>query len=119
MCSHKNRLIEAILMSTNNIPFSISRRITLIISNLQPRDFFLGTQERVRNSHGKRDISVRATDVLLYMVAPPIEKQFFTRKPLCRWKCIEPMGYVNVFNAAKCTRKLHHAASYCVRREIL
>ena len=37
----------------------------LIISNLQPRDFFLGTQERVRNSHGKRAISVRATEVLL------------------------------------------------------
>ena len=28
--------------------------------------FFLGTQERVRNSHGKRAISVRATEVLLY-----------------------------------------------------
>ena len=29
---------------------------------------FLGTQERVRNSHGKRAISVRAIEVLLYMV---------------------------------------------------
>ena len=28
--------------------------------------FFLGTQARVRNSHGKRAISVRATEVLLY-----------------------------------------------------
>ena len=28
--------------------------------------FFLGTQERVRNSHGKRAISVRATEVSLY-----------------------------------------------------
>ena len=36
-----------------------------IISKLQPRDFFLGTQERVRNSRGKRAISVRATEVLL------------------------------------------------------
>ena len=28
--------------------------------------FFVGTQARVRNSHGKRAISVRATEVLLY-----------------------------------------------------
>ena len=26
MCSHKNRLIEAILMSTHNIPFSIYKK---------------------------------------------------------------------------------------------
>ena len=31
------------------------------------RIFFLRTQERVRNSHGKRVSSVRATEVLLYM----------------------------------------------------
>ena len=30
-------------------------------------DYFLGTQERVRNSRGKRAISVRAIEVLLYM----------------------------------------------------
>ena len=29
--------------------------------------FFLGTQERVRNSRGKRVISVRATEVQLYL----------------------------------------------------
>ena len=29
--------------------------------------FFLGTQERVQNSCGKRAISVRATEVLLYI----------------------------------------------------
>ena len=29
--------------------------------------FFQGTQERVRNSHGKRAISVRAIEVLLYL----------------------------------------------------
>ena len=28
--------------------------------------FFLGSQARVRNSHGKRAISVRAIEVLLY-----------------------------------------------------
>ena len=30
-------------------------------------DFFKGTQRRVRNSRGKRAISVRATEVLLYL----------------------------------------------------
>ena len=29
---------------------------------------FLGTQERVRNSHGKRAISVRASEFLLYIL---------------------------------------------------
>ena len=35
---------------------------------LQPRDYFLGTQERVRNNRGKRAIGVRAIEVLLYYV---------------------------------------------------
>ena len=30
-------------------------------------EFFQGTQERVRNSRGKQAISVRATEVLLYL----------------------------------------------------
>ena len=30
--------------------------------------FFLGTEERVRNSRGKRAISVRATEGLLYLI---------------------------------------------------
>ena len=34
--------------------------------------FFLGTQERVRNSHGKRAISVRAIEVLLYYLESEI-----------------------------------------------
>ena len=38
------------------------------IPNLQPLFFFFqGTQRRVRNSRGKRAISVRATEVLLYI----------------------------------------------------
>ena len=53
--------MEAILMRTHKIPISIWKgKSTQIISNLQLWDFFLGTQERVRNSHGKRAISVRA-----------------------------------------------------------
>ena len=39
-----------------------------MIPNLQLWAFFQGTQERVRNSRGKRAISVRATEVLLYML---------------------------------------------------
>ena len=54
-------------MSTHNIPFSIyQRKSPNIVINLQLWDFFQGTQERVRNSCGKRAISVRATEVLLY-----------------------------------------------------
>ena len=45
---------------------NIKKKITLNFSKLQPRDYFLGTQERVQNSHGKQAISVQATEVLLY-----------------------------------------------------
>ena len=34
---------------------------------MQPWDFFQGTAQRVRNSRGKRAISVQATENLLYM----------------------------------------------------
>ena len=54
-------------MSTLNIPFSIDKRKSpIIIPDLQLWDFFQGTQEQVRNSHGKRAISVRADEGLLY-----------------------------------------------------
>ena len=46
-------------MSTHNIPFlNIKRKSSQIISNLQLWDLFQGTQERGRNIHGKRVISV-------------------------------------------------------------
>ena len=56
-------------MSTHNIPFSIKkkRKTPWIIPNLQLWDILLGTQKRVRNSRGKRAISVRATEDLLYI----------------------------------------------------
>ena len=41
--------------------FNIKRKL----SKTAAMGYFLGTQERVRNSHGKRTISVRATEVLL------------------------------------------------------
>ena len=47
--------------------FNIKKKITQIIRNLQLWDVYKGTQKRVRNSRGKRAISVRATEVLLYM----------------------------------------------------
>ena len=46
--------------------FNIERKITLNYRKSTAMGFFLGTQARVRNSHGKRVISVRATEVLLY-----------------------------------------------------
>ena len=46
--------------------FNIKMKIILIIPNLQLCFFFQGTQELVRNSRGKRAISVRAIEVLLY-----------------------------------------------------
>ena len=57
-------------MCTHHIPFFImKKKITPDYSNSAAMGFFLGTQERVRNSRGKRAISVRATEVLLY---PPL-----------------------------------------------
>ena len=47
--------------------FNIKKKITLNYPNSAAMEFFLGTQERVRNSRGKRVISVRATEVLLYV----------------------------------------------------
>ena len=44
----------------------IKRKSPKIILNLQLWDFFPGTQRQVRNSRGKRAISVPATEVLLY-----------------------------------------------------
>ena len=35
--------------------------------------FLIGTQGRVRNSHGKRAIGVRATEVLLYLTVHVIK----------------------------------------------
>ena len=46
--------------------FKRNRKSPLIIANLQLWDFFQRTQERVRNSRGKRAISVRAAEGLQY-----------------------------------------------------
>ena len=46
--------------------FNIKKKITLNYPKSAAKKFFQGTPERVRNSHGERAISVRATEVLLY-----------------------------------------------------
>ena len=46
-------------MSTHNIPYSIlTKEITRNFPKSAFKGFFLGTQEQVRNSHGKQAISV-------------------------------------------------------------
>ena len=73
VCSHKNRLIEVILIiSIHNIPLQYKKENHPKLSHKQLRlqlwDFLSGIQERVRNSRDKRAFSVRATEVLLYQV---------------------------------------------------
>ena len=54
-------------MSTYNIPFQDKKENHPKLSQICNYVYlFLGFQERVRNSHGKRAISVRAIEVLLY-----------------------------------------------------
>ena len=47
--------------------FNIKKKITLNCPKSAAMWFFPGTEERVRNSRGKRAIRVRATEVLLYV----------------------------------------------------
>ena len=46
--------------------FNTKKKITLNYPKSAGTVFFQGTQEQVRSSRGKRAISVRATEVLLY-----------------------------------------------------
>ena len=48
--------------------FSIKKKITLNYQKSAAMDFFPRDSKQVRNSDGKRAISVRVTEVLLYMV---------------------------------------------------
>ena len=53
---------------THYTVFIIKKKITPDFSKSAAMGFvFLGTQERVRNSRGKRAISVRTTEVLLHL----------------------------------------------------
>ena len=56
-------------MSTHNIPFPIKKKKSAInYPKSAAMGFFQGNQARLRNSRGKRAISVRATEVLLYIL---------------------------------------------------
>ena len=72
-------------MSTHNMPFISIRKENshFIITNLHGVSFFLGTQERVRNSRGKRAISVRATEVLLYFLRSVLRYWFALFSQAC------------------------------------
>ena len=52
---------------TQDIIFNIKKKISLNCPNSAAMGFFQGTQKKVRNSGGKRAISVRAAKVLLYI----------------------------------------------------
>ena len=55
-------------MSTQTIyHFNIKKKITINYPKTAVTDFFQETQERVRNSRGRRAISVPATEGLLYL----------------------------------------------------
>ena len=67
VCTPKNRLIETILMSTHTMYHCQYKKENhpKLVKICSYEISFYGTQERVRNSRGKRAISVRATEVLL------------------------------------------------------
>ena len=58
-------------MSKHNIQFHDKiRKFLEILVFLSYRKNFVGTQKRVRISHGKRAIGVRAIEVRLYIMSP-------------------------------------------------
>ena len=68
-------------MSAHNIPFQYKKRkISLNYLKSATVRFFQGTLERVRNSRGKRAISARATEVLLYFVHVHTVYSIFEKK---------------------------------------
>ena len=54
-------------MNTQRYHFQHKKENNPKLSKSEAMGFFQGTQERVRNSCGKRAISVRATEGILYM----------------------------------------------------
>ena len=70
-------------MRAHNIPISILKsKITLYYPKSAAMRFFQGTQERVRNSCGKRAITVRATEILLYAIIKPKNDIFLIKPPI-------------------------------------
>ena len=60
--------------------FSIKKKMILNYPKSAAMGFFQGTQEQVRNSHGKQAISVRATEGLQYfclLTKAPVTRRMF------------------------------------------
>ena len=72
-------------MYTQYTIFIIKKKITADYSTSAAMVFFLGTQERVRNSRGKRAISVPATEVLLYLPTYPSTTSIYLAGWLAGW----------------------------------
>ena len=88
-------------MSTHNIPFlNIKTKSALIMPNLQQWDLFQRTQERVRNSRGKRAISVRAIEVLLYLI-------IFCDGNYVRYLCVNRFGFSHIVST---NTKIRHGS---------
>ena len=62
--------------------FNIKKKIALYYPKSAVTGFFQGTQERVRDSRDKRAIRVRATEVLLYMIAKYLQQLQITKRPV-------------------------------------
>ena len=67
MCSHKDQQGDCNEYTQHTI-FNIKKKITLKYYKSAATGIFLGTQKRVKNSHGKRAISIQDTEVLLYFL---------------------------------------------------
>ena len=61
--------------------FNIKKKVTLNYPTSAATGFFEGTQERVRNSRGKRAIGVRVIEVLLYFKLSLLRNSYTT---LCK-----------------------------------
>ena len=83
-CTHKNRLDEAILMSTLNIQFHDKKRKNpYIFASLSYWKDFIGTEKRVRIIHGKRVILV----VILYMFFANVSHYYYLVNNVESVKC--------------------------------
>ena len=71
-------------MSIQNTPFSISKKEKSPFNypTSAAVGFLQGTQDRVRNNRGRRAISVRATEVLLYFVYGKASRAHYLRAAL-------------------------------------
>ena len=93
---------------TQYTSFVIRKKITQDYPKSAAMGFFLGTQERVRNNRGKRAISVRATEVLLYTLVTDY------RKNTCNC-CQIAFGQILIFLATV----VHSGDTLCIIIELI